>query len=377
MINATAVVTIVGLVQGLFILSLVLSQYKGRPSAHYAGYLLLIFIIDLSYYALSNLGFLEELWFLRGIGRTVVFLYGPIMYFYVKTVLGFETTRQSYLHFLPAGTIIVLFSPLFLGTVTAPIIASIKSELPLFLSLYNLKDILFGFVLWYGHVLIYFYLSLRLILQSERTNNTSEATNVQLNSTHLKWLKWLLMGYFGFAGISVIAYLLHPFITFPFNSYQILNVLLVFHIFCISYIGFTNQDRLLNSTPFVKYQKSTLSKAKQEEYLIVVLDYFKKEQPYLNQDLTLSKVATHLKIPSNHLSQVINDSLGKGFNEFVNGYRIELAKKYMELPENNRFTIAAIANEVGFRSKSSFNAAFKNKCGMTPSEFKNQSQKLV
>ncbi|MGH9877827.1 MAG: helix-turn-helix domain-containing protein [Nitrososphaerales archaeon] len=49
---------------------------------------------------------------------------------------------------------------------------------------------------------------------------------------------------------------------------------------------------------------------------------------------------------------------------------MEEAKKRLLDPAYQHLTILAIAYEVGFSSKSVFNAAFKKHANMTPSQFK-------
>ena len=97
-----------------------------------------------------------------------------------------------------------------------------------------------------------------------------------------------------------------------------------------------------------------------------------EEKPYLNEDLTSKEVAQKLNISTNHLSQVINENLGKNFFDFVNGYRVDLAKQKLSDPANNIYTIISLAYDCGFSSKSSFNAIFKKFVGVTPSEFRNK-----
>jgi AraC-like DNA-binding protein len=52
--------------------------------------------------------------------------------------------------------------------------------------------------------------------------------------------------------------------------------------------------------------------------------------------------------------------------EFIRSYRLNLAK---EMIEKNTGTISEIAYEVGFNSPSYFSKAFKEKFGVSPSEF--------
>lgn len=90
---------------------------------------------------------------------------------------------------------------------------------------------------------------------------------------------------------------------------------------------------------------------------------------YLNTDLSLDILASELGLPAKQLSSVLNGVLGNRFYDFVNHYRINEVKARLRDPNNRKLTIEAIANQSGFKSKSSFNAAFKKQLGMTPREF--------
>ena len=96
------------------------------------------------------------------------------------------------------------------------------------------------------------------------------------------------------------------------------------------------------------------------------------DQPFLDGKLTLSQVAQNLGISNNHLSQVINENLGKNFYDFVNGYRVALVKEEIANPRKAHLTLLAIAYESGFSSKSSFNEVFKKFTGLTPSQYQKQ-----
>jgi AraC-like DNA-binding protein len=54
--------------------------------------------------------------------------------------------------------------------------------------------------------------------------------------------------------------------------------------------------------------------------------------------------------------------------------RVEEAKKRLLDPAKKHYSILAIAEEVGFNSKSSFNLVFKKHVHMTPSEFRKSSR---
>ena len=85
--------------------------------------------------------------------------------------------------------------------------------------------------------------------------------------------------------------------------------------------------------------------------------------------------ATIFDVPG--LSQIINERLNKNFFELVNAHRIKEAKKRLLDPDAEPLTILAIAFEVGFNSKSAFNAAFKKYTRMTPTQFREAQGKKM
>jgi AraC-like DNA-binding protein len=118
-----------------------------------------------------------------------------------------------------------------------------------------------------------------------------------------------------------------------------------------------------------KYQHSLLDDDLARHYLNVVVEAVVNQKMYLNPDLTISMLVEQTGVSRHRLSQVINQKLGKNFNDFVNEYRVEEAKKLLVSPESHYLTNLAIAFEVGFNSKSTFYTVFKKNTGLTPSEF--------
>ena len=100
---------------------------------------------------------------------------------------------------------------------------------------------------------------------------------------------------------------------------------------------------------------------------------------YLRIDLTASSLAKKLKTNTTYLSKIINIHYQKNFTTYINDLRIDFVID--RLKEDNlfrRYSIQSLANEVGFKSKESFNAAFKKRTGVLPSalikELTKQSQ---
>lgn len=98
--------------------------------------------------------------------------------------------------------------------------------------------------------------------------------------------------------------------------------------------------------------------------------YMREHRPYLQPSLTVDQLARAVSLPSYQVSAIINHAFGTHFFGFVNGYRVEAAKRLLADPGQDQKTMLAILYEAGFQSKSSFNAAFKRQVGVTPSGYR-------
>jgi len=100
------------------------------------------------------------------------------------------------------------------------------------------------------------------------------------------------------------------------------------------------------------------------------LKLFEANKDYLTPKITLYKLAKNLNTNSKYLSKVINKFKFKTFNNYINDLRIDYV---MQQLQNNstlkKYTIKAMAEEVGFASKDTFTKAFFKKNGITVSYF--------
>ncbi len=92
------------------------------------------------------------------------------------------------------------------------------------------------------------------------------------------------------------------------------------------------------------------------------------EEGQLHQDASLSlrTLAEELDTHPNKLSWLLNEKIGKNFNEYINEFRLETFKSKALNPNNQHLTILGLAYESGFSSKSVFNDFFKKQTGQTP-----------
>ena len=98
-----------------------------------------------------------------------------------------------------------------------------------------------------------------------------------------------------------------------------------------------------------------------------------EDRAYTSHDLRIADLATRLKVPEYQLRRTINRNLGhQNFNQFVNRYRVEEAAR--RLIDEPRAPVLSIALDVGFRSISSFNTAFRAHYRKTPTDYRKSGQ---
>ena len=89
-------------------------------------------------------------------------------------------------------------------------------------------------------------------------------------------------------------------------------------------------------------------------------------------DLGRDQLAQKLGISSGYLSQILNSATGSNFSDYIRNYRVERVKELLLTPESDKYSLHAIGQEAGFKSKSAFYASFKKVVGMTPLEYKKE-----
>lgn len=112
--------------------------------------------------------------------------------------------------------------------------------------------------------------------------------------------------------------------------------------------------------------RALLSPAEATQYHEAMTALLDAAALYLDPDLGLKTLAAELDLHPNKLSWLLNEYVGKNFNEYINSYRLEAFKRKALDPAFGHLTLLALAYESGFNSKTVFNAFFKKAEGMTP-----------
>ena len=111
-----------------------------------------------------------------------------------------------------------------------------------------------------------------------------------------------------------------------------------------------------------------------DELMTHITQLMENQHLYLNPELKVADVADALGVHSNVISACINAQQGCSFNQFVNNYRLQQAKRLLcQAPD---MKISAISLESGFANERSFFRAFKADTDMTPKEWATQQQAI-
>lgn len=135
-----------------------------------------------------------------------------------------------------------------------------------------------------------------------------------------------------------------------------------------------NDITTVTEIPKSKYSRSALGEEQALRISKKIKSAMQNERLYLDPNLSLSKLASHIGASANHVSQTLNETLGMSFFDYVNRWRIEASKQRIALGKKS---VLNIALDVGFNTSSSFYKAFKKETGKTPRGFRNSIQRKV
>lgn len=92
---------------------------------------------------------------------------------------------------------------------------------------------------------------------------------------------------------------------------------------------------------------------------------------YREPGLTIAGLADQLGSPEHRLRTLINRRMGhRNFSAFLNRHRISEAREKLSSRESADLPVLTIAMDLGYNSLPTFNRAFRNETGTTPSEFR-------
>ena len=364
-----SVIMVFGIVLGFFLGILLLSLRNRNETANrFLGIIMIVSSICVSGFGLTKFELYWEMPHLLGIASTMIFLLGPLFFFYVKalTLNNFAMSSKMYLHFIPFFLLILYLLPFYFQNSQNKLLQYSSDSFS-----FQHKIIIIIQVI---HAFIYIFFVRKLVKQhAERIKNSMSS----IEKINLDWIKNAI-NLFIIIITSVALFKALGFLGIKMHniSSDFIPVAISFTIVALGFIGlrqpiiFPPEKEVSNSK---KYEKSTLTEEQADSYIEELHNLMRNEKPYLKSDLTLQKLSEYLSISQHHLSQIINEKMNQNFFDFINSFRVEEAKQLLVSPEGEPLKILAIAEEAGFNSKSSFNSAFKKHTGKTPTQFKQEN----
>lgn len=361
---------------GLFLaVVLLFGKNTSRSKNTFLGLLMIAFSVTLFEYVLHWSNYIYHYPLCLYWYKTIVFIFGPLLYLYLKAIqTPGERSWKDGLHFLPALLFFLNYWPFYTSSIAA------KQDL-LYHGKAAAEGLVFPFLnlvkwepfLFVGHLSFYALMIALLMYREKLFKRTSTNT---LHLIKVNWFFTLFLLYVGFVLGNLSYYILIQTPFFKIEYDYGISLAMVLFIYTVGYLGYRRPqifDGSLWQGLFLapKYQNSSLTMAASQSLRERLLRYFDEQKPYLDNELRLSSVAEKLDTSTHHLSQVINQEIGKSFADFVNTYRIEEAKRLLGDPDNKEFIIQ-IAYAAGFNNKTTFNKAFKASTGRAPSIYRKE-----
>jgi AraC-like DNA-binding protein len=280
-----------------------------------------------------------------------LFCWGPLLLFFFTSFHSGKSFSKRYLFFFPA---LLAFAFVIIRLLNIPSLVFLSRVVKPPLTIASLILIVAGF---FFNALVFFLIYRRFpFLKQTAVSDSNSKVRLLAYFYYTSFIALLSIA------ISVVLILFSidiPFVTDFYGIAIILSALVFIETYFLwRYPEIIKEDRI-----------QTVPSEESQSWIEKVNMFMTAEKPYRNADLSVSDLAEMLGTKSHVLSKIINDSYHKNFRDFVNTYRIEEFIRLANTKEFRHYTFLALAQEVGFNSKSTFNLAFKKLTNQTPREY--------
>lgn len=362
-LNFTDLVLFLGVSQGLFLsISLRLIHNRNKPANKILSFLLLIAVLML--FGRITAYRIPEIWVWRFgvLVDTTIFLFGPLLYSYARRLVFNEKPvfQLSWWHYIPAA--------LHLCYYFWALHFSVEEFNEIYFS--GKLNLMFFIVEAAGLISFIWYWTKTFQLVKRYSNK--EEMELSFHQGVLPYL-WFFLATLGlFITLWAISFLSTHFLLGPIKYINYVTMWISTPLFIYGIGYFSLRQPHIFRIPFEPKSKSENDRLKPEEIQKLqrrLHYYIEEEKIYLNADLSLKTLADKLNTSSNNLSWLLNQVYQASFYEYINNHRIHAFLKKIDNNEHQNHTLLAMAMDVGFNSKSTFNRVFKSELGTTPKEY--------
>ena len=363
-----------------------------KAKTRFSQKLLIVFFANAFFFLLYYYGYLHQFILVRGIallfGNGVGFLLGPVLYFYLKSIVLPESKIvKPLLKSLIPYLLIWLF-------VSGPLsITLVFNTLHDFHKLYSKYKIIV-YILEDIYFFCYLVLSLKFLKNLQKVYQENYSSS---NANDLIWCRNLIFGFMFVIAVDIMFSFYQGF--FAPLLWKIDIIVSCTMMLMYSYLGYKvifqsqilipdfliakldNYDSTPNPVPkdedvnMQSLDKNNINPlaftTEQVEVLKdKVIKLLEEEKIHLSENLSLGEMAFQVGVTDKKLSELLNKHLNTNFYNLVNEYRVGEVKKRLCDESSSKYTLLAIAFESGFQSKASFNRIFKQKTGLSPAEYR-------
>jgi AraC-like DNA-binding protein len=288
---------------------------------------------------------------------------GPLLYLYLHAMLSDQRLgRRALAHFAPFVVATLAMMPFYLRSAGDKLAWMRQWDgLPWYLALAGVVKLVV--------LLSYIYASYRL------------TQRVPSGSGLLPGLRRLMRVWLASAALSIAALAMALLdVELPLSADTVDGIALMLFVFATAFtamrlpLGYRPQTLPPPAPPKPRYASNKLSTADSGAFLARLTACMGRDQPYRNGELKLEELAEQVAMTPHELSQLINESCGTNFADYLNRHRVEALKSALHDPAQAGASILDLAMLAGFNSKSAMNRVFKKSTGMTPGEFRSQAE---
>jgi len=378
--GAMSLVLALGVFQGVIVLALLLRTRKNQTANRLLAGLIAVAVLRILPYILGYAGFYDTYPWLSFAPYNAGLAFGPLVYLYVARLTQGKLGPRWWVHLLPAMLEIAYYCAIFPQSLSFKNAWDLRIQEPWFVPLEQLLTLISA--------------SVYVVLAVRRYSRYQQwlSDNVSFRDEfRLPWIRNFLTAFsvmlgiwIGFAAYDRLLHHLNYFNEFP--------LYVAFTLF-VYYLGLEGWRHAGERYPLPDEPGETVSQPVPETLITRPLTPASHEVPdtkavqnwqaqgadwlsivrqrelWRDPDLSSVTLARELGTNTAYLSRALNEGLGQGFNECINRLRVDAVKLTLASGMEDR-DLLTIALAAGFRSKASFNRAFKAYSGQTPSEYR-------
>lgn len=350
------IILLLGAAQGLF-LSMGLSRLSDRNTK--ATKILAWLLFCTSTMLVGRIVYLrydpEWLYQLTLIPDTIIFLFGPLLYLLVQRML-YETEPANHWY---------LFIPAVLHLLGVAYFMQYDNATYRYMAFTGTLFYYYNIVEGSAIVLniAYFMLSLGLIKKYQKTTPI-------LTSGEGSWYLIVIIILLAMAlGGWLFSYCMSLFYQNP-SYYDLVWIIIPCVTFLVSHYAIGQPEMfkvtMLRNGTTPTFKIGNVQRIKEKLEFLMMHDKL-----YEKPKLSLQELAQETQLSTNQISWILNHEYKCNFYDFVNEYRIKAFIQKLNEDHHQTKTLLALAFEVGFNSKTTFNKSFKKVMRHTPREYLN------